>query len=185
MNSTNIRNMALAMTFVFALLANPALANDPHGASKPEGSGSMVSGGHGGSEGYGHEKKEGSHGTGYGHREGSGHGGHEGHSPFSHILKYRTPLALTPEQVDQIQKLDFEYQKQSIQTETDLKIACMELENTVHSGTVDEAKIRLMAGKMAEAKTKGVNAMAEAKIAVLKLLTPEQLKKMKDMRSRH
>ena len=51
----------------------------------------------------------------------------------------------------------------------------------VHSGELDESGLRALADKMSGLKSKSIHAMVEAKIALLRILTAEQRKKM----SRH
>ncbi len=139
--------------------------------------------------GYSHKKPEGSAGK---HHAKSSHGyskkpGHGGHSkcPFSHLLRFKDKLGLTEAQVTEIKHLRFEYGKQSIRNKAEHKIAHMEFDKQVHAEKLDENAIRLAAGKIARTKTDKIMAMADAKIALLKLLTEEQRKKAHTMHSAH
>ena len=165
-----------------------------HGKSKH---GSM--GGYGKS--YGHKKSEGSksksyshgksghgkskygsmggYGKSYGHKKGS-HGGH-GQSPFKHVMHYKNKLGLTDAQIQTMKELDVDFNKVIIQAIADHKIAHIELDLQVHSGEVDEAKIRIAGTKIVASKTNKILAMINAKIQLLNLLTAEQRMKMAKM----
>lgn len=124
--------------------------------------------GHGGSHGYS------------GHRSGYDDKGHK-HNPFSHILKFREKLGLTPGQVKEIMRLRFDWEKQRIRLGADLMIAHMELDRLVHSGVLNEPKMYEMAKLIGGLKMQKVQIMVEAKIALLKILTDEQRQKIADI----
>lgn len=145
--------------------------------AQPEGSGTSSS--H--SSGYAHE-------GGYrGHHGKGGHGeyAHGDSSPFGHVLRLEKQLGLTADQVKQIKDAKFDFEKVRIRAEAEHQIAHMELDRLVHSGTVDESRIRQLADLIAETKSKKIHAMAEAKIAILKILTPDQRQKVSEMHSPH
>ncbi len=166
------------------------------GHYKSEGSGSKSYSYPGKSKGHGysHKKSEGSaskhharstHGYKKGHRTHGGHGGHTGKCPFTHLLRFRDKLGLTEAQVAEIKRLRFEYQKKSIRNKAEHKIAHMEFDKLVHAEKVDAQAIRSAAAKIAEFKTQMIMEKAEAKIALLNLLTEEQRKKTHAMHSAH
>jgi len=156
---------------------------------------------HGYGKSYGHKKSEGSqsksyshgkpghgksyygskggHGKSYGYKKGS-HGGH-GHSPFKHVMRYKYKLGLTDAQISAMKELDVDFKKKIIQAKADHQIAHMELDLRVHSGKVDEAKIRAAGAKIVASKTNKIMAMIDAKIQLLSLLTAEQRQKMAKM----
>ncbi len=157
-----------------------------------------------GGHGYSHKKSEGSksksyshgkpghgksshaykggYGKSYGHKKGShgSHGGH-GHSPFKHVMHYKNKLGLTDAQTQTMKELDADFRKKIIQAKADHQIAHVELDLQVHSGKVDEAKIRAAGAKIVASKTNKIMAMIDAKIQLLKLLTAEQRQKMAKM----
>jgi Spy/CpxP family protein refolding chaperone len=155
--------------------------------------------GHGKS--YGHKKSEGSqsksyshgkpghgksnygtksgHGKSYGHKSGA-HGGH-GSSPFKHVMHYKYKLGLTDAQIQTMKELDVDFKKKIVQAKADHEIAHMELDLQVHSGRVDESKIRDAGAKIVASKTNKIMAMIDAKIQLLNLLTSEQRQKMAKM----
>jgi Spy/CpxP family protein refolding chaperone len=158
----------------------------PHG--KKEGSGSK----HGYSKGHGSKKykgkKEGSHGK-HGYSRHSGHGGghHSGHGkdPFRHVLKFAGALGLTDAQISKVKNLKFEFAKERIMLKAQHQIAHMELDQLVHSGEVKESEMRAIADQIAQIKSKKIHSMVDAKIGLLKLLTPEQRNKISQLHSKH
>jgi Spy/CpxP family protein refolding chaperone len=145
-----------------------------HGHKKSEGSQSKS---------YSHGKKshvyKDRYGKSHGHKKDS-HGGH-GKSPFKHVMGYKFKLGLTNVQINKMKELDFEFKKRIIQANADHEIAHMELDLQVHSGKVDEAKIRTAGAKIVASKTKKIIAMVDAKIQLLNLLTADQRHKMAKM----
>ena len=162
-------------------------AYSPHGKSKhgyshkkSEGSKSK-SYSHGKSgHGKSHHAYKGGHGKSYGHKRSASHGGHH-KSPFQHVMYYKKKLGLTGAQIQAMKGLDFEYKKKRIQAKADHDIAHMELKLHVHSGKVDESKIRAAGAKIVAAKSNKILAMIEAKIQLLNLLTEGQRQKMAKM----
>ena len=132
---------------------------------------------------YGHGKKshafKGGYEKSHGHNKGS-HGGH-GKSPFKHVMAYKFKLGLTDMQINKMKELDLEFKKKIIQAKADHEIAHMELDLQVHSGKVDEAKIRTAGAKIVASKTNKIIAMIDAKIQLLNLLTADQRHKMAKM----
>lgn len=164
------------------------MKKSPHGGSlhgKSEGSGSK----HGYSKGHGSKKckgkKEGSHGK-HGYRSGhpAGHSGH-GKDPFRHVLQFAGKLGLTDEQIAQIKKMKFEFTKERIMLKALHEVAHMDLDQLVHSGEVKESEMRSIADSMSEIKSKKIHGMVDAKIALLKILTDEQRKKISQLHSQH
>ncbi len=137
-------------------------------------------GGHGGQK-YSHGKK----GRGYGKSGGQHGGGHSKQSPYAHVLKFKEKLALTADQIGKIKDKEFEHKKMSIEIKAAHAIAHLELDRLVHSGEVDEAAMRKVASQMSAIKSKKIHAMVEAKIFLLKLLTPEQRQKISKVHGGH
>ena len=153
-----------------------------------------------GKHGYGHKKSEGSksksyshgksrhgyksgYGKSHGHKKASTHGSHGGHgsSPFKHVMHYKYKLGLTDAQIKTMKKLDVDFKKKIIQAKADHEMAHLELDLQVHSGEVDEGRIRAVGTKIVASKTNKIMAMIEAKIQLLNLLTAEQRQKMAKM----
>ena len=145
---------------------------------KSEGSGSKT---------YAHGKRKHGYKSGYrkshGHKKSSTHGRHGSHStsPFKHVMHYKYKLGLTDAQIKTMKKLDVDFKKKIIQANADHEMAHLELDLQVHSGEVDEGKIRAAGTKIVASKTNKITAMIEAKIQLLNLLTAEQRQKMAKM----
>ena len=145
-----------------------------------------------GGHGYSHKKSEGSksksyshgksgHGKSYGHKSKSHpHGGHN-QNPFQHVLHFKKKLGLTNSQIQSMKELELDFKKKGIQADADHEIAHLELDRHVHSGELDEAKIRAAGAKIVAAKSNKIMAMIDAKVQLLKLLTAEQRQKMAKM----
>jgi Spy/CpxP family protein refolding chaperone len=131
----------------------------------------------------GHGKSSHSYKGGYkkshGHKKGS-HRGH-GSSPFKHVMNYKHKLGLTDAQIQTMKELDVDFKKKIVQAKADHEIAHMELDLQVHSGKIDESKIRDAGDKIVASKTNKIIAMIDAKIQLLNLLTLEQRQKMAKM----
>ena len=125
-----------------------------------------------------HSYKSG-YGKSYGHKKNS-HGGHE-KSPFKHVMDYKHKLGLSNVQIETMKKLDVDFKKKIIQAKADHQIAHMELDLQVHSGKVNETKIRAAGAKIVASKTNKIMAMIDAKIQLLNLLTADQRYKMAKM----
>ena len=170
-----------------------------HGTKKGEGSRSKSYSkkGHGynthkksegsGSKSHSHWKSRHGYKRGYGkshsHKKTPTHGRHGGHgsSPFKHVMHYKYKLGLTDAQIKPMKKLDVDFKKKIIQAKADHEMAHLELDLQVHSGEVNEGKIRAAGAKIVASKTDKIMAMIEAKIQLLKLLTAEQRQKMAKM----
>ena len=96
-------------------------------------------------------------------------------------MAYKFKLGLTDMQINKMKELDLEFKKKIIQAKADHQIAHMELDLQVHSGKVDEAKIRTAGAKIVASKTNKIIAMIDAKIQLLNLLTADQRHKMAKM----
>ncbi|MBT6718578.1 MAG: Spy/CpxP family protein refolding chaperone [Nitrospina sp.] len=175
-----------------------------HPPKKKEGSSKKSYSGHHGSKG-GHSKhaysskhqKHHPSKSGHGYSKGghskqhyakSSHGSHKSHSSkcfFSHLLNFRHKLQLSEAQVEDIQKLRFDYRKNSVTLKAEKEVAKMEFDRLVHGKTVDESGIRAAGEKIIVAKTKKIRAKVEAKIAVMKVLTDEQRAKVHKMHASH
>ena len=124
---------------------------------------------------------KGGHGKSYGHKSKSHpHGGHN-QNPFQHVLHFKKKLGLTNSQIQSMKELELDFKKKGIQADADHEIAHLELDRHVHSGELDEAKIRAAGAKIVASKTNKIFAMIDAKIQLLNLLTAEQRQKMAKM----
>ena len=96
-------------------------------------------------------------------------------------MNYKYKLLLTDAQIKRMKELDVDFKKKIIQAKADHQIAHMDLDLQVHSGEVDEAKIRAAGSKIVASKTSKIMAMIDAKIQLLKLLTADHRQNMAKM----
>ena len=131
-----------------------------------------------GSSYVGHGSSGYSHGKNYskGH-----HGGHGHHSGLHHVLRFKEQLGLTEDQVTQINNLKFEYEKKKIDFQRDHKIAHMEIERELTSETLNENKVRELASQIGNLKRKNIEETFETQLNVIRLLTTEQKKKVRQV----
>ena len=150
---------------------------------------SKKSEGSAGKKGYKKHHSKSHHGKhhGYGHHGyGRGHGkGHHGKDPFSHILRYSDKLGLSEQQVAEIRTNRLAFMNISLRAEADHQVAHLEMESLIHSGILDEGRMFELGAVILESKKQKIHAMITAKIAVMKILTPEQRKKISKIHQAH
>jgi Spy/CpxP family protein refolding chaperone len=133
---------------------------------------------HGKNYSYGHGSSGNSHGKNYS----KGHyGGHGHHGGLYHILRFKEQLGLTEDQVTQINNLKFEHEKKKIDFQRDHKIVHMEIERELNSETLNENKVRELASQIGNLKRKNIEEKFEAQLNIIRLLTTEQKRKVKQM----
>ena len=123
-------------------------------------------------------KKVSSHGS---------HGGHTSKCPFTHLLRFKGKLGLTrsPDGGSQ-DDCDLNIGRKAFATRPSTKLRIWSSNRLVHAEKVHTQAIRsAAAAKIAATKTQMIMATAEAKIALLNLLTEEQRKKTHAMHSAH
>lgn len=129
-------------------------------------------------EGYTHQGHQG-HGKWGSHR---GMGGH-GLDPYKKALMCKTKLNLTAEQVNELTNQQMEFKKQRIRNRADMEIAHLDFKKLLSAETLDEAKLQSSAKEMSDMISRQISATFNAQIAVMKILTPEQRKKMAESHS--
>ncbi len=90
-------------------------------------------------------------------------------------------IGLTDEQVKKIDGMATAHRKEMIKTEADLKIANMELQDLFDEAG-NEGAIRKKAAEVSKLQEKIYNSRIEHRLAVNKVLTAEQQKKMKSVK---
>lgn len=115
---------------------------------------------------------------------GTGRGkGWHGEGPNPAVLKQE--LGLTDEQAAQVQKLHQERRTQAIRRRADIQIARIELEQALEAATIDEKVVAAKVQTLTQLQADAVKARVDQRLAVAKLLTPEQRQKMKELRQEH
>ena len=88
-------------------------------------------------------------------------------------------LGLTDEQVKGIREADFSHREKRLQLKSKLDGLHLEMEKLFSADSVDEAKVLQVAQKISELKGKLFVRKIESRLALGKLLTADQLKKLK------
>jgi Spy/CpxP family protein refolding chaperone len=97
----------------------------------------------------------------------------------------RAELGLSADQTAQLEKLRVEGRKQAIRQRADLAIARLELAELMDAPTVDEKAVAAKVKAISDLQAAGLKAWTDERLAMRRLLTPEQQEKMKQLRRQH
>jgi Spy/CpxP family protein refolding chaperone len=97
----------------------------------------------------------------------------------------RRELGLTADQESQLRRLRTEARKSGIQLQrrADLRHARLGLREALEAARVDEGAVQGRTQELADLRSAHLRARVEARLALRKILTPEQLEKLKTLRS--
>jgi Spy/CpxP family protein refolding chaperone len=90
-------------------------------------------------------------------------------------------VGLSPEQAAQLSKMWSEQRKQSIRQRADTAIARMELEELLSAPTVDEKAVAMKVKALSDLHAAALKARIDHRLAVRRILSPEQQEKMKQL----
>jgi len=90
-------------------------------------------------------------------------------------------LGLTAEQATQLKKLWVDGRKQAIRQHADLAIARIELEELMDAPSVDEKAVAARVKATSDLQASSLKARTDQRLAMRRLLTPEQQEKMKQL----
>jgi Spy/CpxP family protein refolding chaperone len=94
----------------------------------------------------------------------------------------RADIGLTDEQVSEIRRIHSEARKAAIKRNADLRVARLELDELMAAPTLDESKIAARVKAIADLQAAALKERTDSKLAVRKLVTPEQFQKMQQLR---
>jgi Spy/CpxP family protein refolding chaperone len=94
----------------------------------------------------------------------------------------RADIGLTDEQVSEIRRIHGEARKAAIKRNADLRVARLELDELMAAPTLDESKIAARVKAIADLQAAALKERTDSKLAVRKLVTPEQFQKMQQLR---
>jgi Spy/CpxP family protein refolding chaperone len=94
-------------------------------------------------------------------------------------------LGLSAEQAAQLKTLRIEGRKQSIRQHADLAIARLELKELMDASTVDEKAVAAKVRAISDLQGAALKARTDERLAMRRLLSPEQLEKMKQLMQRN
>ena len=104
--------------------------------------------------------------------------GREGRPDFATL---QAELGLTAEQAAQMQKARADGRKQAIRQRADLAIARLELEELMGAPVVDQKAIDAKVAAISGLEAAGLKARTDQRLALRKMLSPEQQEKMKQL----
>jgi Spy/CpxP family protein refolding chaperone len=116
---------------------------------------------------------------------GQGPGGPRADRPRMDRAAMQKEVGLTDAQVSQLQQLQQAERKLEIRRRADLQIARMELDELFEAATVDEKAVAARVKVLADLEAAALKASVDHRLAVRKVVTAEQLQKMKMLRPRH
>ena len=93
-------------------------------------------------------------------------------------------LGLSADQAAQLKKLRAEGRKQAIRHRADLAIARLELQELMDAATVDEKAVAAKVKAISDLQAAALQARTSERLAMRRLLTPEQQEKMKQLAPR-
>ena len=96
----------------------------------------------------------------------------------------RAELGLSPEQSTQLDKIRAGARKLAIRHRADVSIARIELEELMNAPTVDQKAIDAKVKAISDLQAAQLRARIDERLAVRRVLTPEQQEKMKELRQR-
>jgi Spy/CpxP family protein refolding chaperone len=97
------------------------------------------------------------------------------------VMKER--LGLTEAQVSQLEKLRTDERRAAIQRRADTQLARLELEQLLKADTVDEKAVAARVKQLTDLHGAALNAKVDGRLALKKILTPEQQEKLRQMRA--
>ena len=109
---------------------------------------------------------------------------------MSHLGIWQNPkmvqeLGLTDKQVEGLKKADFAHREKCLELKSKLGVLHLELEKLFAAESVDQAKVLEVAQKISDLKGKLFVQRIESRLAVAKLLTADQVGKLKMFRLHH
>jgi Spy/CpxP family protein refolding chaperone len=109
--------------------------------------------------------------------------GRHGDGPNPAALKQA--LGLSDEQSAQLSKLWQDERKQAIRRHADMEIARVDLDEALNAQTIDEKVVAAKVQALTTLQATALKARVDQRLAVAKVLTPEQREKMKQLRREH
>jgi Spy/CpxP family protein refolding chaperone len=93
-------------------------------------------------------------------------------------------LGLSEEQATQLREIHSEQRKAGIRQQADMRIARMELEELLMADTVDEKAVAAKVDQISRLQDKALRARVDTRLAVRKILSPEQARELGKLRQR-
>jgi Spy/CpxP family protein refolding chaperone len=98
--------------------------------------------------------------------------------------RLKEELGLDDQQLGQLKKLRTENRRAAIKRHADVQLARLALRELMDSPSVDEKALQARTKELGDLHAANLRARAEARLALRKILTPEQQKKLTQLRAR-
>lgn len=108
--------------------------------------------------------------------------GREGRIGARNLAEIRDELGLSDSQVNQLRKLWTDQRKEHIRRRADLEIARLELRSLLDAPTEDERAVGAKVKELGELQASALKARVDARLAMRRILTPEQQRKLRELR---
>jgi Spy/CpxP family protein refolding chaperone len=118
-------------------------------------------------------------------RSEGGPGPEGGRGPRFDVARMQAELGLSDEQVAQLQKLRSDNRSQSIRRRADLRIAQGELNDLLRAEALDDNAVNAKLKQVTDLQAAATRARVEHRLALRRVLTPEQLTKMESLMRQH
>lgn len=105
--------------------------------------------------------------------------------PRFDVAQMQTELGLSDDQVAQLQKMRSEGRSQAIRQRADMRIARGELNDLLRAPAVDETAVRAKLKLVTDLEAAATRARVEHRLALRRVLTPEQFSKMESLVRQH
>jgi Spy/CpxP family protein refolding chaperone len=92
---------------------------------------------------------------------------------------------LSADQAAQLEKIRGEARKQAIRQRADLAVARLELEELMKATTVDEKAVAAKVKAISDLEAAGLKARVDERLAMRRILSPEQQEKMRQLMREH
>ncbi len=93
-------------------------------------------------------------------------------------------LGIDEGQAEQLRKIQKQQQKAHIRLRADMEIARMELDELLFADAVDETAVGVKVGEIAQLQTEVLTSRTDGRLAVRKILSAEQARKLEQLRQR-
>ncbi len=102
-----------------------------------------------------------------------------GRGPGMDPMALRQELGLSDAQVDQLRKMRVESRKADIRRRADLQVARLDLHELMTASALDERAVTAKAKEVSDLQAAGFRAHVDSMLAMRKVLTPEQVEKLR------
>jgi Spy/CpxP family protein refolding chaperone len=101
------------------------------------------------------------------------------------VARMQSELGLSDDQVAQLQKMKSDGRTQAIRRHADLRVAEGELQDLIQAPAVDEKAISAKVKQVTDLQAASTRARVDQRLALRRVLTPEQLAKMESLVREH